>query len=56
MEGNFGYLEQVEFFAYASEAYFTAPRELQRELPGLYRELLGIYRIDTVSLIWRPSR
>ncbi len=55
MEGNFGYLEQVEFFAYASEAYFTAPRELQRELPGLYRELLGIYRIDTASLIWRPS-
>lgn len=50
MESDFSYLEQVEFFAYASEAFFTAPIELRRELPRLYDELLKIYRIDMAEL------
>lgn len=50
MDSEFRYLEQVEFFAYASEAFFTTPRSLREELPALYDELLAIYRIDTARL------
>lgn len=35
-----------EFFAVASEAFFTAPAELAAEYPGLYREFRQLYRQD----------
>ncbi|MDP5241251.1 zinc-dependent peptidase [Uliginosibacterium sp. 31-16] len=36
----------AEFFAVASEAFFTAPDELFRDYPAVYRQLAAFYRQD----------
>jgi len=36
----------AEFFAVASEAFFTLPGALREELPAVYRELAAFYRQD----------
>ena len=36
----------AEFFAVASEAFFEAPRELQRRYPDLYAQFVHFYRQD----------
>ena len=36
----------AEFFAVASEAFFEAPRELQRRYPDLYAQFVLFYRQD----------
>ncbi len=40
-----------EFFAAASEAFFSCPRELQHEYPALYRDLLGLYKLDMAAVL-----
>jgi Mlc titration factor MtfA (ptsG expression regulator) len=41
--------DEAEFFAVASEAFFEAPREFQRRMPALYRELHAFYRLDPAA-------
>lgn len=51
VHNDFHYLEQSEFFAYASESFFTAAPALKVELPGLYAELQAIYKIDMAEVL-----
>jgi Mlc titration factor MtfA (ptsG expression regulator) len=39
----------AEFFAVASEMFFTDPHALKKEFPGLYRELVSFYRQDPAA-------
>ncbi len=38
-----------EFFAVASELFFERPRTLEREYPGVYRQLALFYRQDNIN-------
>lgn len=42
---------EVEFFAVATEAFFTHPRRLQEHYPGLYRDLVSIYGLDMAEYL-----
>jgi hypothetical protein len=44
-----------EFFAVASEVFFTAPAALQAEYPEIYAQLALLYRQDPVSRPTFPS-
>lgn len=43
----------AEFLGGVTELFFRAPDRLQTRHPGLYRLLLGFYRLDPVR--WRPA-
>ncbi|GGX52127.1 zinc-dependent peptidase [Saccharospirillum salsuginis] len=43
----------VEFFATASEAFFTNARELRQYNPELYADLSSIYGLDLADLDWQ---
>ena len=46
----YGATNPAEFFAVATEAFFTRPADLSRTLPDLYRELRKFYRQDPAEL------
>ncbi|MGH8250349.1 MAG: zinc-dependent peptidase [Steroidobacteraceae bacterium] len=46
---DYAALDEAEFFAVASEAFFEQPREFARRLPALYGELRGYYRLDPAA-------
>jgi Mlc titration factor MtfA (ptsG expression regulator) len=54
-DGQRGFLDSYatedrgELFAVASEAFFEEPALFARELPGLYRALCGVYRLDPAA-------
>jgi Mlc titration factor MtfA (ptsG expression regulator) len=43
---DYGATDEAEFFAVATEAYFTRPADLRRELPELHALLAELYRFD----------
>jgi Mlc titration factor MtfA (ptsG expression regulator) len=45
----YGMESPAEFFAVTSEAFFELPHQLQREYPGVYRQLRDFYRQDPLS-------
>jgi hypothetical protein len=47
----YGSENRAEFFAVATEAYFTRPTALRKEQPALYELLLDFYKIDPGLLI-----
>jgi Mlc titration factor MtfA (ptsG expression regulator) len=46
----------AEFFAVASEAFFTDPHALREEFPALYEQLKGFYRQDPAARIPGPGK
>ena len=42
---------EIEFFAVASELFFTSAAQLKEGYPELYSDLLSIYGLDTAALI-----
>jgi len=46
----YGATNRAEFFAVATEAFFTRPAELKRGLPEMYEELRKFYRQDPAAL------
>ena len=46
----YGATSRAEFFAVATEAFFTTPSQLKARLPDLYEELMKFYRQDPVAL------
>ncbi len=44
-----------EFFAVATEVFFTRPHELRNERDDLYRELVGYYRQDPAGRLPEPE-
>lgn len=51
---DYGAENPAEFFAVATEAFFTWPGDLAGNCPDLYRELKGYYGLDPRE--WEPSR
>jgi Mlc titration factor MtfA (ptsG expression regulator) len=45
----YGAEHPAEFFAVASEAFFTDPHALRKEFPGVYEQLRLFYRQDPVA-------
>jgi Mlc titration factor MtfA (ptsG expression regulator) len=45
----------AEFFAVASETFFTDPHALKEEFPGLYEQLKLFYRQDPAARLPPPS-
>jgi len=45
----------AEFFAVASETFFTDPHNLQEEFPGLYEQLKRFYRQDPAARLPAPQ-
>lgn len=50
----YGAVAVVEFFAVASESFFTAPEALRREHPALYQRFVAFYAQDPIAE--RPAR
>ncbi len=46
---EYGATEPAEFFAVSTETFFERPREMKREMPGLYDELAAFYGLDPVT-------
>jgi Mlc titration factor MtfA (ptsG expression regulator) len=46
----YGATNRAEFFAVATEAFFTTPAQLRQRLPDLYTELAKFYRQDPAEL------
>ena len=46
----YGATNRAEFFAVATEAFFTTPAQLEARLPELYAELAKFYRQDPAAL------
>ncbi|MGA2383662.1 MAG: M90 family metallopeptidase [Gemmatimonadales bacterium] len=46
----YGATNRAEFFAVATEAFFTTPAQFQQRLPELYEELAKFYRQDPAAL------
>jgi MtfA peptidase len=46
---HYGATDPAEFFAVASEVFFEQPEQLAQELPALYAELTGLYRVHPLS-------
>jgi hypothetical protein len=44
----------AEFFAVASETFFTDPHAVKKEFPGLYEQLTKFYRQDPAGRLGRP--
>jgi MtfA peptidase len=51
---HYGSVNEVEFFAVASECFFEQPVEMRRELPELYGVLRRYYRQDPAAR-WREA-
>lgn len=51
---EYGAEDPAEFFAVATEAFFTKPRELRKQHPRLYEQLQGYYQLDPQT--WRLDR
>jgi Mlc titration factor MtfA (ptsG expression regulator) len=49
----YGATNPAEFFAVATEAFFTCPHEMQKHHPELYDQLKGFYLQDPVQ--WTPA-
>jgi MtfA peptidase len=50
---DYGAINESEFFAVATEAFFDRPKSLRKQLPSLYRQLKRFYRQDPASdTIW----
>lgn len=47
----YGATNRAEFFAVATETFFTRPAELRDRYPDLYRELKGFYRQDPAERV-----
>jgi Mlc titration factor MtfA (ptsG expression regulator) len=45
----YGAESPAEFFAVASEAFFETPCRLEAELPAIYEQLRGFYRLDPAA-------
>jgi Mlc titration factor MtfA (ptsG expression regulator) len=48
--GSYAAEKPAEFFAVATENFFTRPKELQKSYPDLYQELKNFYHQDPVTL------
>ena len=46
----------AEFFAVASETFFTEPHALKKEFPGLYEQFTRFYRQDPAARLPKPAR
>ena len=53
---TYGAVDEAEFFAVATEAFFEKPRALRDEQPALYDVLARFYRLDLASRASRASR
>jgi MtfA peptidase len=42
----------TEFFAYASEIYYTHPQELRQHYPEVFEQLRSFYKLDTSKTPW----
>jgi hypothetical protein len=42
-------VNEAEFFAVATEAFFNTPQEMKRLIPDLYTELQKFYRLDPAA-------
>ena len=51
----YGATNVAEFFAVATEAFFTTPTQLKAKLPQLYDELMKFYRQDPAALEGAPG-
>jgi Mlc titration factor MtfA (ptsG expression regulator) len=51
----YGATNRAEFFAVATEAFFTTPSQLKLKLPDLYEELAKFYRQDPAALESAPG-
>ena len=51
----YGATSRAEFFAVATEAFFTTPTQLRQKLPELYDELSKFYRQDPAALEGAPG-
>ncbi len=49
---EYGATDPAEFFAVATETFFTQPRQLRRIHRELYRELSRFYRVDPATWDW----
>lgn len=47
---DYGAINEAEFFAVATEAFFEKPKKLRREAPELYEQLRTYYRLDPVEV------
>lgn len=50
---SYGATNPAEFFAVATEAFFTRPQQMQRREPGLYAELKEYYKVDPAEWVAR---
>lgn len=46
---DYGATDPAEFFAVATETFFSAPRRLKREMADLYAELRRFYEVDPAA-------
>jgi len=51
----YGATNRAEFFAVATEAFFTTPVPFRQRLPDLYVELMKFYRQDPAALVDAPG-
>jgi Mlc titration factor MtfA (ptsG expression regulator) len=51
----YGAEHPAEFFAVASETFFTDPHALQEEFPGVYEQLKRFYRQDPAARVPKPA-
>ena len=47
--GEYGATNRAEFFAVATEAFFSCPKLMQKKHPALYLELKGFYLLDPAA-------
>lgn len=47
--GEYGATNRAEFFAVATEAFFSCPKLMQQKHPALYLELKGFYLLDPAA-------
>jgi Mlc titration factor MtfA (ptsG expression regulator) len=51
----YGAEHPAEFFAVASETFFTDPHALRAEFPGVYEQLAAFYRQDPAARLPRRA-
>ena len=52
---DYGATNEAEFFAVATEAYFTLPAQMRAELPALYALLADYYRFEPPARAGEPA-
>ena len=50
---TYGATNPAEFFAVATEAFFTRPQQMQHKEPELYTELKEYYKVDPAEWVAR---